>query len=168
MCKIFVALNFRGPDHPRNYFNGLPVPCVKNGYVRASLLRSLKKFRALNFCGLGQQRNFFNNENFPIYGIWILYIYIYIIYMDIIYIYICTGFSLKRVSHAGQAQRHAEICTCCVGCFAAALCWPRVGCWWQRCIGRASAVRAALYRPHVSSAVSAACRLFVTALYRPR
>ena len=39
-CKIFVALNFRGPDQPRNYFNGLPVPCVKNGYVRASLLRS--------------------------------------------------------------------------------------------------------------------------------
>ena len=109
-------------------------------YVRASLLRSLKKFRALNIYIYG-------------YYIWI-YIYIYM-------------FSLKRVSHDGQVQRHAEICTCCVGCFTAALCWPRVGCWWQRCIGRASAVRAALYRPHVSSAVSAACWLFVTALYRP-
>ena len=67
--------------------------------------------------------------------------------------------------HAGQAQRHTEICTCCVGrvlavrgstvsaahrLCAAALCWPHVGCWRQRCIGRASAVR--------SSAVSAVCR----------
>ena len=56
MCKIFVALNFRGPDHPRNYFNGLPVPCVKNGYVRASSLLFIfvvKKISALNFRGLG-------------------------------------------------------------------------------------------------------------------
>ena len=74
--------------------------------------------------------------------------------------------------HAGQAQRHTEICTCCVGrvlpvrgstvsaahrlcaaahrLCAAALCWPHVGCWRQRCIGRASAVR--------GSAVSAVCR----------
>ena len=49
-------------------------------YERA-LYSLLKKFRALNFRGLGQQRNFFNNEKFPINGIYLLYI--------IIYIYIC-------------------------------------------------------------------------------
>ena len=54
MCKIFVALNFRG--------------CVKFSWSLLFIF-VVKKFRALNFRGLGQQRNFFNNENFPIYGI---------------------------------------------------------------------------------------------------
>ena len=53
MCKIFVALNFRG--------------CVKFSWSLLFIF-VVKKFRALNFRGLGQQRNFFNNENFPIYG----------------------------------------------------------------------------------------------------
>ena len=78
------------------------------------------------------------------------------------HIYI-PGFSLKRVSvaerHAGQAQRHAEIYKCCVGC-SRQRCVGRVSAvggstvsavhrlFAQRCIGR---VLAALYRLHVGS-----------------
>ena len=37
MCKIFVALNFHGPDHQRKFFNVLPVPCVKKRRLTSEL-----------------------------------------------------------------------------------------------------------------------------------
>ena len=59
------------------------------------------------------------------------------------------------------------------------LCWPRIDCSWQRCIGHASAVRGSAVLAvcrllHIGRAsavrggtVSAACLFFATALYWP-
>ena len=61
-CKIFVALNFRGPDHPRNYFNGLPVPCVKNGYrkeISLLFIFVVKKISCVKFSWFGATTKFF-------------------------------------------------------------------------------------------------------------
>ena len=90
MCKIFVALNFRGPDHPRNYFNGLPVPCVKNGYrkeISLLFIFVVKKISCVKFSWFGATTKKLLTTKISrstVYVILVLNMYVVIIILSII------------------------------------------------------------------------------------